>query len=105
MFSLPISEKTHQKLEMETAKDDTIKAMTSNLWRMAGTSQTQPLSQTIPSPSLNDHIPSGASSQGPTDHSALRLEMHKILHQGHLGIEKKKSQARQSLFWPNMNPD
>ena len=37
--------------------------------------------------------------------STLWLEMHKILHQGHLGIEKTKSQAIQSLFWPNMNAD
>ena len=35
--------------------------------------------------------------------STLRLEMRKILHQDHLGIEKTKWQARQSLFWPNMN--
>ena len=33
--------------------------------------------------------------------STLQLEMH----QGHLGIEKTKSQARQSFFWSNMNAD
>ena len=31
--------------------------------------------------------------------------MCKNLHQGHLEIEKTKSQARQSLFWLNMDAD
>ena len=31
--------------------------------------------------------------------------MHKILHQGNMGIENIKSQARQSLFWLNINAD
>lgn len=35
----------------------------------------------------------------------MRAEMRRILHQAHLGIEKTKSNARQSLFWPNMNKE
>ena len=31
--------------------------------------------------------------------------MRKILQQGHLGIEKTKLQARQFIFWSNMNAD
>ena len=31
--------------------------------------------------------------------------MRKILHKGHLRMEKTKFQARQLLFWPNMNAD
>jgi hypothetical protein len=35
----------------------------------------------------------------------LRSEMLTILHEGHLGIEKCKAAARQSLFWPGISRD
>lgn len=36
---------------------------------------------------------------------AQRKEILEQLHRGHLGIEKSKRRARQSLFWMNMNAD
>lgn len=38
----------------------------------------------------------------PTD---LRLEMLKLVHEPHLGIEKTKLRARQILYWPKMSKD
>ena len=35
----------------------------------------------------------------------LRKEIKRILHAGHLGIERTKSNARSTLFWPNMNDE
>ena len=35
--------------------------------------------------------------------AALRSDMLKLIHQGHLGMVKCKSRAREVLFWPQMN--
>lgn len=35
----------------------------------------------------------------------LRQEMIKLLHEGHLGIEKTKSQARKVFYWPGISVD
>ena len=34
--------------------------------------------------------------------SSLRNEMKKILHTGHLGIERTNSNARSALYWPGV---
>ena len=33
--------------------------------------------------------------------STLIKEMKQILHTGHLGIERAKSNARSTIYWPN----
>ena len=33
----------------------------------------------------------------------MQTEMLKIIHRSHLGIEKCKRQARDSLYWPGMS--
>ena len=33
----------------------------------------------------------------------MRPEMRKLLHSGHLGIEKTIPRARSSLYWPNID--
>ena len=35
--------------------------------------------------------------------SSMRKEMLQRIHQGHMGIEKSKRQARDVLYWPGMN--
>ena len=35
--------------------------------------------------------------------ASLRSYMLKLIHQGHLGMVKCKSRAREVLFWPQMN--
>ena len=35
--------------------------------------------------------------------SSMRPEMRKLLHSGHLGIEKTKTRACSSLYWPNID--
>ena len=35
----------------------------------------------------------------------MKAEMLQLIHEGHLGIEKCKRQARDILYWPNMNQD
>lgn len=35
----------------------------------------------------------------------LRKELLRILHEGHLGIEKTRRLARQTVYWPGMNCD
>ena len=37
--------------------------------------------------------------------STLRKDMKRRIHEGHLGIEKCKTRARQALFWPGMNTE
>ena len=34
---------------------------------------------------------------------SMRKEMLERIHQGHMGIEKSKRQARDTLYWPGMN--
>ena len=36
---------------------------------------------------------------------SLRPKMLSIIHEGHLGMEKCKSLARQSLYWPGLTRD
>lgn len=36
---------------------------------------------------------------------ALRCDMLKLLHEGHVGMEKAKSRARQIFYWPGINID
>ena len=37
--------------------------------------------------------------------SSMRAEMISRIHEGHLGIEKSKSRAREVLYWPSLNTD
>ena len=34
---------------------------------------------------------------------SMRKEMLEKIHQGHMGIEKSKGRARDTLYWPGMN--
>ena len=34
---------------------------------------------------------------------SMRETMLRLVHEGHLGIEKTKAFARQALWWPGMN--
>ena len=36
---------------------------------------------------------------------SLRSDMLKLLHEGHMGIEKSKARARQIFYWPGINAD
>ena len=35
--------------------------------------------------------------------TSMRAVMRKSLHTGHIGIEKTKARARETMFWPNIN--
>ncbi len=35
----------------------------------------------------------------------MRAEMKKSLHTGHIGIEKTKARARETMYWPNINSE
>ena len=37
--------------------------------------------------------------------STLRKDMLRKVHEGHMGIEKCRRRARESMYWPNMNSD
>ena len=37
--------------------------------------------------------------------SKIRAEIKSILHQGHIGISRTKSNARDSVYWPNINAE
>ena len=37
--------------------------------------------------------------------TSLRPQMLKLIHEGHLGIEKCQRRARRLMYWPNMNGD
>ena len=37
--------------------------------------------------------------------SSLRKEMKARIHEGHLGIEKCKARARETMFWPGINSE
>ena len=105
MSSLPIREKTHQKLVTETAKDGSQKLhQISTEWpehRHKIDHCFWPYNHHNSVVTYQDG--SLFKDQQIIALSTLRLEMRKILHQGQLRIEKTKSQARQSLSWLNMN--
>ncbi|XP_072384499.1 uncharacterized protein [Diabrotica undecimpunctata] len=39
------------------------------------------------------------------DPKSLRSEMLRLVHEGHIGIEKSKARARQIFYWPGMSSD
>ena len=103
MSSLPIGEKSDQKLVTETAKNDT-------LWKLRHQNSAGWLEHCLrPYHHHNSEVTyqDGLVLKGQQIivPSSLQLEICKILYQGHLGIEKTKSRARQSLFWSNMNTE
>lgn len=109
MSSIPISDKRQQQLTTETANDETLQKLKQQI--MIGWPQHRHNLHPCLHPYFNYRsdltchkglVMKGQQIVIPLN---MRVEMRRILHQAHLGIEKTKSNARQALFWPNMNKE
>ena len=109
VLSLPVSDQKHIQMLEATVADSTL----------------QTLKQVVKSgwPELRHDVPEGIRHYWPyrdeiTEAEGLmfkgqkliisqsmRTETLQAIHQGHLGMEKCKSRAREVLYWPNINID
>nr|XP_006819254.1 PREDICTED: uncharacterized protein K02A2.6-like [Saccoglossus kowalevskii] len=107
MSNLPVSDEKLQIIKDETTKDVSLKHLTSVLMNGWPKNKSQ-LHVSIKEywkhqdelTIMDEVIFKGERILIP--HS-LRQEMLKLVHIGHMGIEKSKQRARDILFWPNMN--
>ena len=103
---LPVSKEKREQFQRETANDPEMKELNKLV------AHGWPEKQTLLSPdmqpywSFRDEITSveGMLFKG---HKlivpkSVRPEMLNLIHEGHLGIVKSKSRARETLFWPGM---
>ena len=107
MGSLPISSTRLQQFQSETESDSTLKRLTDYI-RNGWPNQRKEVEPNIRPffthrddlTLMHEIILKGNRIIVP---SSMRPEMRKLLHSGHLGIEKTKTRARSSLYWPNID--
>ena len=107
--NLPISKCKLNKIEEETATDETLQKLStiiSNGWPKKRSDVSDDLKpyyiHRFDLTVVNGLVMKGTRIVIP---SSMRKEMKQILHIGHLGIERTKSNARTALFWPNINEE
>lgn len=101
VMSSLVSDRTWKWLSAETEKDEELKDVLKNLesgedikgqWRPFQAELSQ----------VNGVLLKGCKVVIP---ASMRREMLDRIHQGHLGVNKCKSRARQLVFWPGINQD
>ena len=105
--SLLISERKLQQFKTETANDQTLQLVKSyvlNGWPKL-CHQVHPVAQPFYNvrhdlSCLHDLVLKGERIIVP---SSMRKEMKDLLHTGHVGIERCKRRARESIYWPGLN--
>ena len=109
MSSLPISEIQLNRFRQETSNDETLQrlqAVVQEGWPERRNDLTDDIK---PFFSIRDEITeiNGILMKGERVivPSSLRKEMKRRIHEGHLGIEKCKARARETMFWPGINSE
>ena len=102
--NLPVSEQRWKQLQSETVIDSTLQMLKGYIlygWPSTIDSSLKPYF------SFRDEIcyHDGALLKGQRliIPSKMRAEIKSIPHQGHIGISRTKSNARNSVYWPNIN--
>ena len=96
--NLPISETILTKFQHETAKDQVVQKLRWPDHKEQLAVELTPFREEISE--ANGITMKGERLIVP---STMRMNMKEKIHDGHLGIEKFKSRARETLFWPGMN--
>ncbi len=102
---LPVSQSKLSQLQRETANDLVLQALkqyTVNGWPSDDTidSSVKPFYSQRHEIVYNHDLLKGQQIIVP---KSMRPEIRALLHQGHQGIEKCKSRARQAVYWPGIN--
>ena len=107
MSSLPMSEIQRKRFRQETSNDEALQrpqAVVQAGWPNKKSDFTEDIR---PYFSIRDEITemNGILMKGERVivPSSLRKEMKARIHEGHLGIEKCKARARETMFWPGIN--
>ena len=105
--NLPISERRMEQFQSETSKDDNLQELSKQIAKGWPTNRNSVHPSVSPFFTYKEELSlnHGLLLKGnriivPTN---LRKDMLNTLHIGHPGIEKMKSRARQTLFWPNID--
>ena len=106
LSSLPISSTKFQLIQNETSKDQDLQCVIKYInegWPQTKSDTVGPAKPYFHVKNeltvTNNVIMTGSRLVIP---SSLRNEMKKILHTGHLGIERTKLNARSALYWPGI---
>ena len=107
--SFPISTERLKQLELETLNDRTLQRVASYITQGWPKSRNHLSPELKPYYSLRDELTVVNNlilkSNKIVIPSSLINEMKQILHTGHLGIERTKSNARSTMYWPNIDKD
>ena len=105
--ALPISEQKPQQFKTETANDQTLQLFKSYVlsgWPKTR-NQVHPVAQPLYNvrhdlSCLHDLVLKVEKIIVP---SSMQKDMKDLLHTGHVGIERCKRRARESIYWPGLN--
>ena len=102
--SMPVSDVMWKTIAEETDNDDTLRRVKSRINNdNDSTESCSPYHNFLQELSVVDGVI--IKSNRVVVPTSLRQRMLQIIHEGHMGIEKCRSRARRSLYWPNMNDD
>jgi len=99
---MPVSDYMWNALAEETEKDVTLRQVKKDI-RDGTSHKCRPYHNFINDLSIIDGVI--IKSNRVVVPTSLRRRMLHIIHEGHMGIEKCRSRARCTLYWPNMNDD
>ena len=97
----PLTDEKWELIAEETQKDPVLKSVMSAICH--GSECPNPYRKSIEDLTILDGVL--LKGQKIIIPSTMRGEMLHTIHEGHLGIEKCKRRARQSMYWPNMNEE
>lgn len=100
---MPVSDAKWAEIVKETQKDVKLKRVMKNIHRPGKVKLDKPYQHFKGELSVLDGVLlKGTKIVIPT---SMRAEMVKLVHEGHLGIEKCKRRARGVMYWPKMHKD
>ena len=107
MSSFPMSEIQLKRFRQETSNDETLQRLQAVVQAGWPNKKSDLTEDNKPYLSIRDEITemNGILMKGERVivPSSLRKEMKAKIHEGHLGIEKRKARARETMFWPGIN--
>ena len=106
---LPMREERVQKIQLETAKDETLQLLMDTMLKGWPEDRSKISPQLTPYYSMRDELSiyDGLVFKGErlVVPQGLRAEIKKDIHASHAGVEGCLKRARESVYWPGMNSE
>ena len=107
--NLPISRSKFQELKQETCNDSVLQAVITLVKNSWPESFSECPSTAKPFYNVKEELSLADGVLLKVDRvvlpSSMRADMLKPIHEGHIGIEKSKTRAREVMYWPRMNAE